>query len=53
MTLANTIADISSLNDRDKETILDYLNSHLTQYHGIPKSKHKAQWEAMQKEIDD
>jgi len=23
------------------------------QYHGIPKSKHKAQWEAMQKEIDD
>ncbi|MEK4403265.1 hypothetical protein MKZ26_02325 [Sporosarcina sp. FSL K6-6792] len=23
------------------------------QYHGIPKSKHKAQWEAMQKEVDD
>lgn len=23
------------------------------QFHGIPKSKHKAQWEAMQKEIDD
>ena len=23
------------------------------QYHGILKSKHKAQWEAMQKEIDD
>ncbi|MEK4091704.1 hypothetical protein [Viridibacillus sp. FSL H8-0110] len=23
------------------------------QYHGIPKTKHKAQWEAMKKEIDD
>ncbi|MBO0586336.1 hypothetical protein [Sporosarcina sp. E16_8] len=23
------------------------------QYHGIPKSKHKSQWEAMKKEIDD
>ena len=30
MTLANIIADISSLNDRDKETILDYLTSHFS-----------------------
>lgn len=30
MTLANIIADIFSLNDRDKESILDYLTRHFS-----------------------
>ena len=30
MTLTNIIADISSLNDKEKESILDYLTRHFS-----------------------